>query len=69
MEKSIYEKYLQKPLTPIPDEHRKIIEKGKDIPPEGVLRFEDKDRLLDEGYLPTKTASTTSPTAELTSLA
>ncbi|MET1124555.1 MAG: hypothetical protein ABWW66_04735 [Archaeoglobaceae archaeon] len=41
-------KYLQRPLTPIPDEHRDIIERGKDMPPDGVLKFEEKDKLLDD---------------------
>ncbi|WP_086975945.1 DAPG hydrolase family protein [Archaeoglobus fulgidus] len=52
MKKSAYEKYLIKPLTPLPWEHRLILEKGEDIPLEGVLSFSEKDKMLDEGYLP-----------------
>jgi hypothetical protein len=47
-----YEKYLLRENTSLPEIHREILKKGEDIPQEGVLRFTEKDRLLDPGYMP-----------------
>lgn len=46
-----YEKYLRRQNAPLPEVHREIIEKGEEMPLEGVLRFSEKDKLLDPGYL------------------
>ncbi|MEM0202590.1 MAG: hypothetical protein QXO16_03175 [Archaeoglobaceae archaeon] len=47
-----YEKYLKRKNAPLPESHREILEKGEDIPLEGVLKFSEKDKLLEDRSLP-----------------
>lgn len=47
-----YEKYLKRENAPLPEEHLRILQKGEDIPLDGVLKFSEKDKLLEVGYLP-----------------
>lgn len=49
-----YEKYLKRKNAEIPKVNLQILEKGVDIPLSEVLNFEDKDSLLQKGYLTTE---------------
>ncbi|MCX8172375.1 MAG: hypothetical protein N3D09_02020, partial [Archaeoglobaceae archaeon] len=47
-----YERYLKKGNVALPETHLRILKEGRDIPLDGVLKFSEKDKLLEEGYLP-----------------
>ncbi|MCS7144904.1 MAG: hypothetical protein NZ879_07790 [Archaeoglobaceae archaeon] len=49
---SKYERYLKRENAQLPEIHQEILKKGEEIPTEGVLKFSEKDKLLEEGYLP-----------------
>lgn len=46
-----YTEYLNRKNSQIPKINKEILEKGKDIPQNEVLRIEDKNQLLKDGYL------------------
>lgn len=46
-----YREYLNRKNSQIPKINKEILEKGKDIPRNEVLRIEDKNQLLKDGYL------------------
>ncbi len=46
-----FEKYLNKENTPMPSEHLDILEKGVEMLLESVLPINEKNKLLDVGYL------------------
>ncbi|MCS7144393.1 MAG: hypothetical protein NZ879_05160 [Archaeoglobaceae archaeon] len=48
---SDFDKYLKRENAPLPEMHKEILKKGEDLPAEGVLKFSEKDKLLESGYL------------------
>jgi len=49
-----YEEYLKRKNAAIPKINFEILEKDADIPKEEVLKIEDKNQLLEDGYLKTE---------------